>query len=66
MQIIKLNQQEQQCLHLSIQGYSLIEIASRMFRSKESVKAYRRNILDKFNAKNMLQAIYFASKQNLI
>jgi LuxR family maltose regulon positive regulatory protein len=57
---------EQEVLHLVGEGYSNRQIAHRLHISESTVKTHLRNIYDKLDANNRVQAIKRASELNLI
>lgn len=56
----KLTNSESTMLLFSRLGFSINEIAEKMFRSVETVKLYRRNVFRKYNVENITQAIQMA------
>ena len=64
-QVPALTQSEKAVLTLSIQGYTINEIADKMFLSTETIKKYRKAIFDKLDVKNMSEAIVAATNNKL-
>ena len=61
-----LTEQETQVIKLSAMGYTMHEIADKICRSFDSVKAYRKSILEKFGTDNIAEAINYAMTYRLI
>lgn len=61
-----LTEQETQVIKLSAMGYTMKEIADEICRSFDSVKGYRKNILEKFGTANIAEAINYAMTYRLI
>ena len=65
-EIIKLSRQEKLMLRLLSEGYTSEEISERMETSVHTISSYRRNMLIKFDAKNVTQLIALAIKEGFI
>lgn len=63
---IALTEQETQVIKLSAMGYTMHEIAEQICRSFDSVKGYRKSILEKFGTDNIAEAINYAMTYRLI
>ena len=63
---ISLTEQETQVLKYSAMGYTTQEIARLMFKSLDSVKGYRKRILEKFDTDSITEAINYAMIYRLI
>ena len=61
-----LSEQELQILNFLKDGDINIEIANKMCLSRHTVKAHISAIIKKLNAKNRTNAVYIASKNNII
>ena len=61
-----LTQSEKSVLTLSIKGYTINEIADKMFLSTETIKKYRKSVFEKLDVKNMSEAIMAASNNKLL
>jgi len=53
-------------LLLSTQGYSMDEIAERICISLDTVKFHKKNIFEKLQVKNIVEAIIFAANYKLL
>ncbi len=62
----KVTKREQQILQLISVGKTSSEIASVLFISIITVETHRRNLLQKFNAKNMIELVRIATESKLI
>lgn len=62
----KISKREKEVLVFLSQGYTTIEIASRLFLSIETIKSHRKNLLAKLQAKNAFQLGYKANALNII
>jgi DNA-binding CsgD family transcriptional regulator len=63
---ISLNDRETDILRLASQGYSMSEIAERLFIDVNTVKFHRKNLFVKLEAKNITEAIGIAANMRLI
>ncbi len=63
---IELTEHEREVLVLSAQGYTMDDIANHICKSVDSVKSYKRNIFNKFDVKNIVEALTFAQNRRLI
>ncbi|MBD5250024.1 MAG: helix-turn-helix transcriptional regulator [Barnesiella sp.] len=61
-----LSPAEKDVLTLSMQGYTMAEIADKICLSADSVKKYRQRIFEKLDVKNIAEAIMCASNNKLI
>lgn len=57
---------EKTVLELSIQGYTMSEIADRICLSPDTVKKYRQRIFEKLNVRNITEAIICATNSKLL
>ena len=55
--LVWLSNREKEILKFIAEGYTTEEIAGLIFRDKETVRTYRRNLLIKLNAKNTPEAV---------
>lgn len=62
---IKLTQQEKEILTLSVQGFTMNEIAGQMDISIATVKFHKKNIFQKLKVNNISKAISCASNYNI-
>ncbi len=61
-----LSEGEKSVLALSIQGYTMTEIADRMCLAPDTVKKYRQRIFEKLDVRNISEAIAAASNSRLL
>lgn len=61
-----LTEGEKSVITLSIQGFTMAEIADKMCLSADTVKKYRRQIFDKLGVRNISEAIIAATNNKLI
>lgn len=57
---------EKRVIYSIIKGRTTKEIASEIYRSEETIKSHRKNLLKKFNCKNMPELIAFLIKHGFI
>ncbi len=57
---------EKSVLTLSIQGYTMTEIADKIYMSIDTVKKYRQRIFEKLNVRNISEAIVTATNCKLL
>ncbi|WP_158962181.1 response regulator [Myroides fluvii] len=62
----RLTKREQQILKLISEGKTSAEIADNLFISIITVETHRRNLLQKFKAKNMMELVKVATENQLI
>ncbi len=62
----ELSQDEKNMLILSAQGYTMTEISEIMYKSIDSIKYYKRRIFEKFNVKNITEALTYAINYKLL
>lgn len=62
---IALNEQEVEVLKLSATGFTMTEIANKMYRSLHTIKFYKRNIFEKLGVTNISEAISRAVSKKL-
>lgn len=62
----KLTKREQQILQAIAQGSTSAEIADALFISIVTVETHRRNLLQKFKAKNMIELVKIALEHQLL
>lgn len=65
-QIISITQCEQEVLTLSAQGYSIKQIARKLFVSENTIKFHRQNLFKKFQVNNITEVISRAADDQLI
>lgn len=63
---IFLTQSERHVIILTIQGYTIKEIAERLFLSVDTIKKYRNHIFEKLNVKNINEAVTACHNRKLI
>lgn len=61
-----LSEEEKAILLLSARGLKMEEIAGRIFKSVDTVKFYKRRLFEKIGAKNITEALSFATNNRLI
>lgn len=64
--VITLSEMERNVLWLSTQGFTMTEIAERLFKSIDTIKSCKRNLFSKLGAKNIAEALYHAVNYRLI
>lgn len=62
----RLTKREKQILMAIADGYTSIEIGEKLFISVITVETHRRNLLQKFKAKNMIELVKVAMENKLI
>ena len=62
----ELKDMEREVLKLSAMGYTMNEIADIVSRSFDTVKSYRKSLLEKLDVANISEAISFAINYRLI
>ncbi|MDY3547827.1 helix-turn-helix transcriptional regulator [Riemerella anatipestifer] len=65
-QKVKLSEREFNILELSARGFTINEIAEKIFVSSDTVKFHRRKIFDKFNVQSISEALSYAKINKLI
>lgn len=63
---IILTDNEREVLSLSTQGYTMSDIADKICKSVDTVKACKRSIFRKLNVKNIAEALAYAQNHQLI
>ncbi len=63
---ITLSEREREILLLSIQGYTINEVADKLFVSSATIKFHRKNLFDKLQVSNITEAIAFVTNNKLI
>lgn len=61
-----LSDGEKSVITLSIQGYTMSEIADRMCLSTDTIKKYRKQIFEKLGVRNISEAIIAATNNKLL
>lgn len=61
-----LTEGEKSVITLSIQGYTMLEIADRMCLSPDTIKKYRKQIFEKLGVRNISEAIVAATNNRLL
>lgn len=64
--ITKLNRREKEILMLTAQGYTIAQIASKLFISIDTIKFHRKNTFNKLGVKRISEALSTAVEQSLI
>ena len=57
---------EKSVLTLSIQGYTMAEIADKLCLSTDTIKKYRQRIFEKLDVRNITEAIIAVTNSKLI
>lgn len=63
---IVLNDKEKEILLLSAQGYTMNEIANKLFLAVDTIKFYKRRLFEKLDVKNITEALSLATNQKLL
>ena len=63
---ITLSETEREVLRLSAQGYTMNDIADRMCKSVDTIKACKRSLFAKSGVKNIAEALFHAANYQLI
>ena len=63
---IQLSIREKEILDLIKKGLSSKEISSKLSLTVNTVNTYRKNLMNKFHAKNSAELVQIAMKQNII
>ncbi len=66
IELPRLTKREQQILHAISEGKTSAEIADNLFISIITVETHRRNLLQKFKAKNMVELVKIATENKLL
>ncbi|MDR0229083.1 MAG: response regulator transcription factor [Flavobacteriaceae bacterium] len=66
LELPRLTKREQQVLQAVSNGLTSVEIADKLFISVITVETHRRNLLQKFKAKNMFELVKIATENKLI
>ncbi len=61
-----LSEGEKSVITLSIQGYTMSEIADKMCLSPDTIKKYRKQLFEKLGARNITEAIIAATNNKLL
>jgi len=61
-----LTTREKEILHFFCQGFTVSEIATKLFISPKTIEAHRSTLLKKTNSKNTINLILFAIKNKLV
>lgn len=65
-QMPTLTEGEKSVLTLSIQGYTMSEIADKICLSPDTIKKYRKRIFEKLEVRNITEAIAAATNNKLL
>lgn len=65
-QPVWLTAREQELLRLIVDGYTNQEIADKMFLSIETIKTYRKNLIQKLGAKNSMVLVKIAMEEKWV
>ena len=57
---------ERDVLRLSAQGYTMNDIADRLCKSGDTIKACKRNLFAKIGVKNIAEALFYATNYQMI
>ena len=63
---ITLSETERDVLRLSAQGYTMNDIADRLCKSVDTIKACKRNLFAKIGVKNIAEALFHATNYQMI
>lgn len=63
---VELTHDERSMLYLTAQGYTMREIADKMFRSIDTVKMYRKHVFSKLGVSNISEALVYATNYHLL
>ena len=63
---IELNDKEKEIIALSIQGYTMAEISTKLFICLDTVKFHKKTLFEKMDVKNISEAIIFAMNYKLL
>ena len=63
---ITLSETERDVLRLSAQGYTMNDIADRLCKSVDTIKACKRNLFAKMGVKNIAEALFHAANYQMI
>lgn len=63
---ITLSETEREVLRLSAQGYTMNDIADRLCKSVDTIKACKRNLFAKLGVKNIAEALFHATNYQMI
>lgn len=63
---ITLSETERDVLRLSAQGYTMNDIADRLCKSVDTIKACKRNLFAKMGVKNIAEALFHATNYQMI
>lgn len=66
MHDVNLTEMEKDILHLSTQGYTMADIAEKLCKSLDTIKACKRVLFAKLEVKNIAEAISYAANYNLL
>lgn len=63
---MKLTDREKEIIHYSIRGYTIKEIAEKIFVSPDTVKFHRKKLFEKLDVTNISEAIRYATNNKLV
>ena len=63
---VSLSKREEEVLNLIVDEYTTNEIANKLFVSTETVRTHRKNLLEKFKARNVAGLVRRALEQRLV
>lgn len=66
LQNIRVSDREIQILELVSEGYTVKEIAHRLYISSHTVISHKKNLLEKFEARNSIDLMMKALRQQII
>lgn len=66
MQTISLTETEKNILYMASEGFTISEIADKIYKSIDTIKFYRHNILEKLNVTNITEALIYATNKRLL
>jgi DNA-binding NarL/FixJ family response regulator len=62
----KLSLREKEILQLFCEGFTVTEMAAKLFLSPKTIEAHRSTLLKKTNSKNTINLVLFAIKNKLV
>lgn len=64
--VTQLSKMESELLILSAQGYTMQEIAARLYKSVDTIKGYKRGLFVKLQVKNIQEALSYVTSYRLL
>lgn len=63
---VKLSKREKEVLELSCQGFTIKEIAAKLFISDRTVEKHRAQLMSRLSARNFIEVILYAIKNKIV